>query len=141
MKKVVRIISLVIVLVSSPLLVYYSSRTSNEKFFAAFFLILILTSMCVYALIDLCTSDSEPDNAQRSLAEFEKNRACELEDLLTGLDASQTSLKTAINSGNLQNISDAEKNLDADLTSLLDFFENYSNHGVTIYLHRNHKDS
>lgn len=139
MKKAVRIISLVIILASSPLLVYYSSRTSSEKFLAAFFLILILTSMCVYALFDVSTSEIEPDNTQRSLAEFEKDRECELEDLLIGLDLARTSLHTAIKNGDTQKISNAEKALDADLTSLLDFFENYSNFGKTI--HQNHKNN
>ena len=141
LKKVFRIVSLVVVLVSSPLLVYYASRTGSEKYLAAFFLLLILTSMCVYALIDVSTSEIEPNNAQRSLMEFEKNREYELEHLLIRLDVTRTNFNNAIKNGDKKNISDAEKALDADLTSLLDFFENYSNFGKTIHQNRSKKNS
>ena len=145
MKKVLRVVLLVIVVISSFFVVWFSSKTDNQKFLAPLFFFLTLASLLVYALICPCTSEIEPNdeetslaenksaNEKRSLEEFEKDRAHELEDLLTKLEAAQTNLHFAIESRDIEKISNTEKSLNVTITSVLDFFENYSRFGRTMY--------
>ena len=131
MKKV-RTILLVIVLILSPLLVYYSFKTGPEK---THLFIVILVVMCIYALIDIGT-EVQTDNKKISVDKFVEDRATELDKLLTALDSSQASLKKAVKNGDIEEISNAEKALNKDLTSVLNFFENYSNWSSTMYLRK-----
>ena len=150
MQRVLRVVLLVIVVILSFFTLWFSSKTDNQKFLAPLFLFLTLVSMTLYALLkksmtvinpyeeEASLVENDSASEKRSLEEFETNRCCELKKLLDTLDVSQSSLHTAIGTGDIKKISDAEKNLNANLTSVLDFFENYSNFGKTIHF-RNQK--
>ena len=150
MKRALRFVLLMNVVICSFLMVLFSSRVDDAKLLAPFFLILALVFMFIYALIERNSSAIEPfdeetslaenqtDNEKRSLSAFEKDREHELDNLLASLEVAQTGLHTAIESKDAEKICDAEKSLNANLSLLLDFFENYSNFGKSIN-RRHHK--